>query len=101
MGSNPSLPKALLFTMVAVSVTAILLFLAAIVIVIAPNEGASVSWWAGVAFWTVLALVASMFPVQTPRGSVVSVTIAPILACAFANGPIGAAIVAAIGTLEP
>jgi HD-GYP domain-containing protein (c-di-GMP phosphodiesterase class II) len=87
--------------MVAVCATALLLFAATVIAGSPADETASLSWWASVAFWLALALIASLFPVQTPRGSVVSVTIAPILACAFANGPIGAAIVAAVGTLEP
>ncbi len=51
-------------------------------------------------FWTVVALVTSSFPVSTPRGSVVSVSIAPILASGFLGGPTAAAIVGFVGILE-
>jgi CRISPR/Cas system-associated endonuclease Cas3-HD len=62
---------------------------------------AEVHGWAGVAFWTALTLFAQAFPVKMPRGAVVSVSIAPILAAAFVGGPAVAAVVAALGTIEP
>ena len=52
------------------------------------------------AYWTALTLVVSAFPVVTPRGSVVSVSIAPILAAAILGGPTAAAIVGFVGVLE-
>jgi len=52
------------------------------------------------AYWTTLTLVVSAFPVVTPRGSVVSVSIAPILAAAILGGPTAAAIVGFVGVLE-
>jgi len=45
----------------------------------------------GVAFWTVLALVASALPVQLPRGTVVSVGAAPVLGAAFLGGRLAGA----------
>ncbi len=57
--------------------------------------------WGGVAFWTALTLIAQAFPVKMPRGAVVSVSIAPILAASFVGGPAVGAIVAAFGTIEP
>ena len=42
----------------------------------------------GLVFWTILTLVVSAFPVVAPRGSVVSVSIAPILASAILGGPL-------------
>ena len=59
--------------------------------------------WGGLpqlAFWTALTLVTSSFPVRTPRGSVVSVSIAPILASGFLEGPTAAAVVGFVGVLE-
>jgi hypothetical protein len=55
---------------------------------------------AGVAFWTVLALVGSAFPVVLPRGTQQAVAIAPIMGSLFLGGPFAAAWVAAIGTTE-
>ncbi len=54
----------------------------------------------GLVFWTVLTLVVSAFPVIAPRGSVVSVSIAPILASAILGGPTAAAMVGFVGVLE-
>lgn len=51
-------------------------------------------------FWVVTTLLASAFPVRVPRGSVVSVAAAPIIAAGLIMGPAGGAVVAAIGTLE-
>jgi hypothetical protein len=52
------------------------------------------------AFWTVVCLVASAVPVRTPRGSVVSVSFAPIIAVAALGGPVAAGFVALVGTTE-
>ncbi|MFN8517993.1 MAG: HD-GYP domain-containing protein [Chloroflexota bacterium] len=52
------------------------------------------------AFWTALTVVTSSFPVRTPRGSVVSVSIAPILASGFFGGPTSAALVGFVGVIE-
>ena len=54
----------------------------------------------GVVFWTVATLVASALPVKLPRGSVVSVGAAPVLASMFLGGPFAAAIVSLIGTTD-
>ena len=59
-----------------------------------------VGGWAGVSFWVGATLLAQAFPVKMPRGTVASVSIAPILAASFVGGPAAAAVVAAIGTLE-
>lgn len=59
--------------------------------------------WGGLgqlAFWTSLTVVTSSFPVRTPRGSVVSVSIAPILASGFLDGPTTAAVVGFVGVIE-
>jgi putative nucleotidyltransferase with HDIG domain len=54
----------------------------------------------GVAFWTVLALIGSAYPVQQPRGSQQAVAIAPIMAATFLGGPAVGGWVAALGTTE-
>jgi putative nucleotidyltransferase with HDIG domain len=54
----------------------------------------------GLVFWTVATLVASALPVRLPRGSVVSVGSAPILASMFLGGPLAAVIVTLIGTTD-
>jgi putative nucleotidyltransferase with HDIG domain len=54
----------------------------------------------GLIYWTVLTLLASSTPVRLPRGSVASVSAAPITAALFLGGPTAAAIVALVGTLD-
>jgi hypothetical protein len=56
--------------------------------------------WGGVAYWTTLTLVAQAFPVKMPRGTVVSVAIAPIVAVLAVGGPAAAAVVTTIGLIE-
>src|SRR6266545_2579907 len=55
---------------------------------------------AGLLFWTVLSLFASALPVRMPRGTVVSVNTAPIVAAMVLGGPVAAGWVAALGTTE-
>ncbi|MEA2525899.1 MAG: hypothetical protein QOF73_3126 [Thermomicrobiales bacterium] len=59
-----------------------------------------VSIAAGFVFWTILALVSSALPVKMPRGTLVSVAIAPILAAVALGGPAVGVWVAAIGSTE-
>ena len=54
----------------------------------------------GLVFWTAITLAVSSFPVRTPRGSQVSVAIAPILAATALGGPTAGAIVAFLGVTE-
>ncbi len=54
----------------------------------------------GVAFWTLLTLFAGALPVRMPRGSLVSVAMAPIVAAMALGGPVAAGWVALIGTTE-
>ena len=54
----------------------------------------------GIAFWTLLTLVASALPVTMPRGTLVSVGIAPVLAAVDLGGPAVGVWVAAIGSTE-
>ncbi len=60
----------------------------------------AVPTWASVVFWTVLTLLASALPVRMPRGTLVAVSAAPILAATNLGGPTAGAWVAAIGTTE-
>jgi len=53
-----------------------------------------------IAFWTVLALLASALPVRMPRGTLVAVSAAPILAAVTLGGVTAGAWVAALGTTE-
>lgn len=54
----------------------------------------------GILFWVALALVTSALPVRMPRGTLVAVSVAPILASIALGGPAVGAWVAAIGTTE-
>jgi putative nucleotidyltransferase with HDIG domain len=54
----------------------------------------------GLAFWIGVTLFASALPVPMPRGMLVSVSIAPILASAYLGGPAAGAFVALIGSTE-
>jgi putative nucleotidyltransferase with HDIG domain len=52
------------------------------------------------AFWTLATLAASALPVRLPRGTVVSVAAAPMIAVMALGGPLAAAIVGVIGTTD-
>ncbi len=54
----------------------------------------------GVAFWTILTLIGSAFPVRLPRGTHQAVAVAPIMASMFLGGPAVGGWVAAVGTTE-
>jgi putative nucleotidyltransferase with HDIG domain len=54
----------------------------------------------GIAFWIVVTLFAQALPVPMPRGMLVAVSMAPILAATSLGGPAVAAWVALIGTTE-
>ncbi len=55
---------------------------------------------AGLAFWILITLFAGALPVRMPRGTLVSVSIAPIVATMVLGGPVAAGWVALIGTFE-
>jgi len=55
---------------------------------------------AGIAFWTVMTLLASALPVQMPRGSLINTSIATLVAAMSLGGPTAAGWVALIGTTE-
>jgi hypothetical protein len=54
----------------------------------------------GLGFWILLTLFAGALPVKMPRGSLVSVAMAPIVAAMALGGPVAAGWVALIGTTE-
>src|SRR4029079_1326750 len=54
----------------------------------------------GLLFWTLVTLFAQALPVRMPRGSFVSVAMAPIVAAMALGGPVAAGWVALIGTTE-
>ena len=54
----------------------------------------------GIAFWTVLTLIASALPVKLPRGTHQAVALAPLVAAMALGGPAVGGWVAAIGTTE-
>ncbi|MGI8929407.1 MAG: HD-GYP domain-containing protein [Candidatus Limnocylindrales bacterium] len=55
---------------------------------------------AGILFWTALAVLTSALPVRMPRGILIAVSIAPIIAAINLGGPAAGAWVALIGTTE-
>src|SRR5688500_9302397 len=63
-----------------------------------PNDGLPAAVSLG--FWVIVTMVASASPIHVPRGSVVSVAAAPIVAAAMLGGPSFAAVVAVVGPLE-
>src|SRR2546423_13885804 len=89
-------------SVVALVVTTLLIQPRATIAII-PADGPSggpVLMVAGIAFWTVLTLVASALPVTMPRGTIVGVSIAPIVAAMALGGPTVAGWGAALGTTE-
>jgi hypothetical protein len=56
--------------------------------------------YAGLVFWVLLTLFASALPVRMPRGLMLSVFFAPVLAATNLGGPAAGAWVAALGTTE-
>ena len=64
------------------------------------GEPSQIQILGGIAFWTLVTLLASAAPVQLPRGSHHAVALAPIVAAMSLGGPAVAGWVAAIGTTE-
>jgi putative nucleotidyltransferase with HDIG domain len=54
----------------------------------------------GLLFWMLVTLVASALPVRMPRGTLVGVSIAPLIAATALGGPTAGAWVAVLGTSE-
>ena len=55
---------------------------------------------AGLAFWCAITLLASALPVQMPRGTMVAVSVAPVMAATILGGPTAGIWVAMVGTTE-
>jgi HD-GYP domain-containing protein (c-di-GMP phosphodiesterase class II) len=64
------------------------------------SQATVISILAGVAFWTLITLFAGALPVRMPRGTLLSVAIAPIVAAMALGGPVAAGLVALVGTTE-
>ncbi len=69
-------------------------------VTVAAGEPSQLQILAGIAFWTLVTLLASAAPVELPRGSRHAVALAPIVAAMSLGGPAVAGWVAAIGTTE-
>jgi HD-GYP domain-containing protein (c-di-GMP phosphodiesterase class II) len=69
-------------------------------IAIVPGDATPPNVLAGLGFWTLITLFAGALPVRMPRGTLVSVAIAPILAAMTLGGPVAAGWVALVGTTE-
>ena len=67
---------------------------------IVPGSDSPSAVLGGLTFWVLITLFASAMPVRMPRGSIVSVSIAPIVASMVLGGPAAAGWVAALGTTE-
>jgi putative nucleotidyltransferase with HDIG domain len=89
--------RSLQLLLTAVITTAVIVMVGFIVGVPIPSDFGG---FAGLSYWTAVTLIASAFPVRMPRGTIVSVAIAPILAVAAVGGPTAAGIVAGLGTTE-
>src|SRR5438093_259532 len=91
------MPAALRVLIIAVTgAVALLLAAALLTFSIKPELGGG----AGLAFWVAVTLLASALPVRFPRGNLISVSTAPILASMILGGPAAAGIVALLGTTE-
>jgi HD-GYP domain-containing protein (c-di-GMP phosphodiesterase class II) len=67
---------------------------------IIPGQHTELNVLVGLGFWTLITLFAGALPVRMPRGTMVSVAIAPILAAMILGGPVAAGWVALVGTTE-
>jgi putative nucleotidyltransferase with HDIG domain len=65
-----------------------------------PQHPSPINVALGLGFWTIITLFAGALPVRMPRGTYVSVAIAPILGALTLGGPVAAGWVALIGTTE-
>jgi putative nucleotidyltransferase with HDIG domain len=92
-----------------VGISALLLILTSLYVGVYPSIGidfdgsgkmSDVEIAFGVAFWVLITLLSSALPVQMPRGMLVAVSIAPVLAAIALGGPAVGAWVALLGTTE-
>ena len=107
------MPKSLKLYLAGVVAVGALALIAATLVFVPPNQAIAIRLTSspsslptelelllGVAFWTILTLVGSAFPVRLPRGTHQAVAVAPIMASMFLGGPAVGGWVAAIGTTE-
>jgi putative nucleotidyltransferase with HDIG domain len=101
------MPRSLkLYIVGVVAISAIALIAATLLyaprdaISILPHDDSGAGVLLGIAFWVVLAIVASALPVQMPRGTQHAVSMAPIMAAIVLGGPAVGGWVAALGTTE-
>ena len=107
------MPKSLKLYLAGVVAVGALALIAATLVFVPPNPAIAIRLTSsppsfptelelllGVAFWTILTLVGSAFPVRLPRGTHQAVAVAPIMASMFLGGPAVGGWVAAIGTTE-
>jgi putative nucleotidyltransferase with HDIG domain len=64
------------------------------------NDPSELNVILGLLFWTLITFFAGALPVRMPRGTMVSVALAPILAAMTLGGPVAAGWVALVGTTE-
>jgi hypothetical protein len=55
---------------------------------------------AGLVFWTAITILASAMPIEMPRGSIISTSIAPLVVVMILGGPTAAGWVALLGTTD-
>jgi putative nucleotidyltransferase with HDIG domain len=104
------MPRSLkLYITLLVAVSALALAVTSFVFGIRPNiaivpagsTGASrIDILLGVAFWTAVTALASALPVRMPKGMLVTVSIAPVIAATALGGPAAGAWIALIGSTE-
>ncbi len=101
------MPRSLkIFITGLVAASALVLVATSLVIPVDPRiglgvaESEAVDIAAGLAFWTLMTLLASAFPVVMPRGSIINTSIATLVAAMTLGGPTAAGWVALIGTTE-
>jgi hypothetical protein len=89
-----------------VAVCAIALAVTSLVIPIDPLirlgvfDDVSLDVAAGILFWTGITILASAMPIEMPRGSIISTSIAPLVVVLSLGGPTAAGWVALIGTTD-
>src|SRR5215203_4300915 len=107
MSDPRDMPRQLkLYIIGVVAAGALALFATTLVIRVNPLIGVgfpalgSSATLAGLAFWVLATLMASALPVRMPRGTMVAVSIAPLIATATLGGPTAVGWVALIGSTE-
>jgi putative nucleotidyltransferase with HDIG domain len=98
--------KLKLYIIGVVATSVIALAATTLLIPVAPGIGLTIAPFgylpsqAGLVFWCVITLVASALPVRMPHGTMVGVSIAPLIAATILGGPTAGGWIALIGTTE-